>query len=131
MPLSAVARLGEGVEEDDRRPCSARGAVSFTQGSPRRAVARQLMRRMRSPGTNGRRSANSIPSPRMRGTWLPADACVSSGASSRSTLLAARVDLQRLRQLELLLEDEQAEAVLHPEQKSPTRYAPQRSQRSA
>ena len=58
------------------------GCVSFTHGSPRRAVARQLTRRTRSPVVNGRRSANSIPSPRLRATWFPANAWVSSGRKS-------------------------------------------------
>ena len=91
------------------------GWVSFTQGSPRRAVARQLTRRTRSPGTNGRRSANSIPSPRVRGSWLPAKGCVSSGRSSCSQHLAARVDLQREPPLEGLLEDEQPEGIVRAE----------------
>ena len=45
-------------------------------------LARQFTRRARSPGTNGRRSANSIPSPRWRAAWLPAKTCVSVGRRS-------------------------------------------------
>jgi hypothetical protein len=58
------------------------GCASLTQSVPRRALARQLIRRSRSPGVKGLRSANSIPSPRARATWLPAKTCVSCGRSS-------------------------------------------------
>src|SRR5204863_319240 len=49
---------------------------SLTQSSPRRALARQLIRLIRSPGTNSRRSANSSPSPLARETRLPVKSCV-------------------------------------------------------
>ena len=55
------------------------GCCSFTHSSPRRALTRQLTRRTRSPGANGRRSANSIPSPVRPRDPLPANGCVSSG----------------------------------------------------
>ena len=36
----------------------------------------------RSPGSHSRMSANSIPSPLERESWLPTNGCVSSGSSS-------------------------------------------------
>ena len=62
------------------------GYCSFTQSSPRSAVARQLTRRTRSPGCHSRRSANSMPSPRTLETWFPANTCVSSGATSECSV---------------------------------------------
>ena len=47
------------------------GCCSFTYSSPRRALTRQFTWRTRSPDANGRRSANSIPSPRVRATRSP------------------------------------------------------------
>ena len=49
------------------------GWLSFTQSSPRRALARQLTRFSGSPGANCRMSANSIPSPFRRDTSLPGE----------------------------------------------------------
>ena len=58
------------------------GWRSVTYSAPRRAVARQLTCRDRSPTANGRMSANSIPSPRARATWAPKNGWVRSGATS-------------------------------------------------
>ena len=60
--------------------------ISFTYGSPSRVVSRQLIRRRRSPGMNGRVSANSIPSPVARESSLPAKTCVSIGDTTERTV---------------------------------------------
>ena len=49
------------------------GWRSFTTSACRRAEARQLIERTRSPGTKSRRSAYSIPSPFTRATSLPGE----------------------------------------------------------
>ena len=99
---------------------------SFTHSSPRRALARQLIRRGRSPGTNRRRSANSIPSPFSRATWLPENTWVSSGPQQRLHRLGPRVDLERLQPLEPRLVGEQPEPVVRAHEQVPIAYPPQR-----
>ena len=97
------------------------GCCSFTQSSRRSALARQLTRRTRSPGCHSRRSANSIPSPRARATWLPAKTCVSSGATSERSVSSRRVDAQRLRARRAAPPTSEAEPVAGADEHRPER----------
>ena len=76
---------------------------SFTHSSPRRALARQLIRRTRSPGTNCRRSANSIPSPFSRATRLPGEDLRLERRAGLLSRLGTRVDLDRELEVEAAL----------------------------
>ena len=70
------------------------GLVQLAQRArPRRALARQLTRLRGSPWAHGRMSANSIPSPFLRDTSLPAKTCVSRGCSARRSI-SSRVSVR-------------------------------------
>src|SRR4051794_8415023 len=80
---SCRRRASANVSRNSTTSALRSGWWSLTIGAPRRAVARQFTRRTRSPGANGRRSANSIPSPRCGATRLPAAACARDGPTRR------------------------------------------------
>ncbi len=64
-PASGNAAYCEAERSTAQRTASSRSSTySFTQGSPRRAVTFQSMKRTSSPGMYSRTSANSIPVPR-------------------------------------------------------------------
>ena len=115
MPLGAVARFGEGVEEDD----DVGVPLGVRLVDPRLAPPRG-----RAPVD----AANAVAGHERPQVGeldpLAADArCLAARerlrlerAQQAVELLAARIDLQRPRQLELLLEDEQPEAVLRAQE---------------
>ena len=94
------------------------GCWTLTYGSRRRAVARQLMLRTRSPAASGRRSANSMPSPRSRETRLPSTGRVRSGATRRRSRSTPGTRGAR-RLAERALERERPETVARADDRRP------------
>ena len=78
----AWSRASSNVSRSSTTSLECSGWRSFTCGEPRRAVARQLICRTRSPTWKGRMSANSMPSPRARATCVPRNGWVRKGATS-------------------------------------------------
>ena len=119
---AAAARdVGERVEEQDDVGVPLR--VLLVHVAARRAarVARQLMRRTRSPGAHSRMSANSMPSPlRPRGLVADEDLRLER-REHRAQRLDARIDAQRLRRADLRLPRVEAEPVARAHEHRPDR----------
>ena len=95
------------------------GWLSFTQRSPRRALARQLTRFSVSPGVQSLMSANSIPSLFVRATSLPVKTCVSAGRDDAAQHVLARIRAQLGPRLGGRLPGEQADRVARAQVRRP------------
>ena len=106
------------------------GCCSFTYSSPRRALARQFTRRTRSPDANGRRSANSIPSPvRARDAVAGEQLRLERREQRAQQLARAGRPAARPRGRALLVGRRARSGRARAATIGPSAYAPQRSQR--